>query len=110
MAQMSDVRSVAANTTVANVLAGKSQEFITEDSIVRAAIVAAAVGMFATILIGEEVILEDQEVSGANRFPTDPDDFNYEGAGVPGERIVLKLRNSTGAAIVVNSSVKVEPA
>ncbi len=109
MAFLSDVRSVGANAVVANALTGKSQEFLSEPAMVRFGINASAVGLFATIIIGEEVIVEDQEVSAVNRFPQDPEDYNYEGVGVEGERIVLKLRNSTAAAITATSGVKVEP-
>lgn len=110
MAFISDVRSVAANATVANAFSGKTQEFLTQPSVLQFAIVASAVGMFATILIGDTVIVEDQEVSGANRYPTFPDDFLYQGAGLQGDRIVVKLRNSTGGAITVNSVAAISPA
>jgi hypothetical protein len=110
MATQTDVRSVAASAVVANVLSGKTFEFVNEPSIIRAGIIASAVGMFATIIVGAETVLEDQEISAANRMPVDPDDFAFEAGGIPGDRIVIKLRNSTAAAITVNTMVKVEPA
>jgi len=106
---MADRQSVAANSTVANVLAGKSQEFLTAPSVIRFGVVAAAVGLFTTIIVGNEVICEDQEASSANRSPLDPDDYNYEASGMPGDRVIVKLRNSTGAAIIGFTGVKVTP-
>lgn len=106
---MTDTVSVAANATSANVLAGKLAEFLAERSVVRLYVAAAAVGVFASLLIGDSVLVDDQEVSGVNRFPIKPDDLVDEGAGFDGDRLILRFRNSTGAAIVVNSRVEIEP-
>jgi hypothetical protein len=109
MPYMSDRQSVAANAVVQNALSGKTNEFITAPSIIRFGATAAAIGAFLTILVGNEVICEDQELNSQNRMPVDPDDFNYEASGMPGDRIVVKLRNSTGAAIICFVAVKVSP-
>lgn len=109
MAVMTDVRSVAGNTVVENVLSGKLHEFLQEDSIVRLAAVASAVGIRVTLLVGGEAVIQDQEISGANRFPVEPDDIVAEGAGVGGDRLVLSLRNTTAGALTVNSKLTTEP-
>ena len=109
MPLMTDVQTVAANTTTANILAGKLEEFLRMNSMCSFAIVAAAVGVFATIIVGNEVIVDDQEISDANRTPIVPDDVIQTGAGFAGDRLVIKLRNSTGAGIVVKTRVEVAP-
>ena len=109
MPRMSDRQSVGANAVVANVLAGKLHEFLSEDSIVRLYAVAAAVGLNVSLLVGGESIVQDQEVSGAGGFPVIPDHFIAEGAGFAGDRLVLSLRNTTGAAIVATTIVDTEP-
>src|SRR5262245_32981658 len=101
MARMSDVRSVAANTTIDNVLSGKIYEFAPANSIVTLSAAASAVGMRVSLLISAEVQIDDQEISGANRYPILPDDFVVRGAALRGDRIVLRLRNTTGGAITV---------
>lgn len=109
MSTMSDVRSVAANTRTANILAGKAFEFAAADSIVNVYLVASAVGLRADVLIGGESIVSDEEMSGANRFPqTDTDLFARHGAAA-GERIFIALRNTTGVAITANTLVEVLP-
>lgn len=109
MSTMSDVRSVAANTRTANILAGKAFEFAALPSIVNIYIVASAVGLRADVLIGGESIVSDEEMSGANRFPqTDTDLFARHGAA-PGDRIFVALRNTTGAAISASTLVEVLP-
>ena len=109
MPRMSDREVVAANTTVSNVLSGKLHEFLTEPSAVRLYLTGSAVGLFTSLLVGGEAVVQDQEVSGANRFPLIPDDFVAEGAGFQGDRIVVSVRNSTGAAITAVTVVDVEP-
>lgn len=107
---MTDVTSVAANATSTNVLAGKIAEFLAENSILRLFAAAAAVGVFCTFLVGDAVLVDDQEISGINRFPIKPDDLVDEGAGFGSDRLLLRFRNSTGAAIVVKTRLEIEPA
>lgn len=109
MPVMSDRQVVGANATVTNVLAGKIAEFLSAPSRVGIYATASAVGLNVTVLIGGESILDDQEVSAANRYPIIPDDFVVEGGGVPGDRIVVRLRNTTGAGITAFSRVEVSP-
>lgn len=107
---MTDVTSVGANATSANVLAGKIAEFLVENSILRLFVAAAAAGIFCTMLVGDTTLIDDQEVSGINRFPIKPDDLVDEGAGFGQDRIILRFRNSTAGALVVKSRLEIEPA
>jgi len=107
---MSDVVTVNANTVSTNRLAGKLAEFLAEDSIIRLLATAAAAGVFASLLIGESTLVDDQEISGVNRFPLKPDDLVDEGAGFAGDRLILRFRNSTGVNHVVQSRLEIEPA
>lgn len=109
MPVMTDRQSVAANATVQNVLAGKLAEFLSEASRVALYATGSAVGLNYSLLIGGEALLDDQEVSGANRFPLVPDDFVAEGGGVPGDRIIVRVRNTTGAAITAFTRVETSP-
>lgn len=106
---MTDRQSVALNATVANVLSGKLHEFVNEISVVRLYATAAAVGMFVSMLVGGESVVQDQEISSQNRMPIVPDDFVAEIGAVPGDRILVSMRNSTGVAIVAFTRVEVEP-
>jgi len=83
MAIMTDRQSVAANTTISTVCSGKIAEFVHEPSAVRLFGSASAVGLNMSLIIGEEVVVEDQEVNAQNRMPIIPDDFVAEGR-VPG--------------------------
>lgn len=111
MPVMSDNRSVAANSSVENILSGKLHEFISgmQAARVRVFMTASAAGIFASLLVGGESFCQDQTVSAAGRYPLDPDDFLVEGAGYAGDRILIGLRNSTGGALTVITRVSVEP-
>jgi len=110
MAIMTDTQSVAANATVANVISGKSAEFVKEPSVVTFSATGSAIGLFMTAIVGEEVVIEDQAIPLTNRFPVLPDDTLAQAGGFPGDRIVVKLRNSTAGALTSWVRVDVEPA
>ncbi len=106
---MTFVGSIAANTQNDNILSGKLHEFLGEHSRVVVAAANSAPGGRLSVLIGGEAIIQDQEVGSANRFPQLPQDFMAEGAGFPGDRIVIPARNTTAGAITFNVSVDVIP-
>lgn len=107
---MTDFQAVVANTTVPNVLAGKSAEFVKEPSVVSFSATGSAAGLFMTAIVGEEVVIEDQLIPVTNRFPVVPDDTMAQAGGFPGDRIIVKIRNSTGGALNAWVRVDVEPA
>ena len=110
MAIMTDTQSIAANSTVANVLSGKSAEFVKEPSVVTFSATGSAIGLFVTAIVGEEVVIEDQAIPLTDRFPVLPDDTLAQAGGFPGDRVIVKVRNSTGAALTSWVRVDVEPA
>lgn len=107
---MTDVQSVAANTTTGNILAGKANEFVAEASIAQIGICASAVGLRASVVIGNEVVVDDQEVSAANHMPLFPDDILAEGGAFAGDRITIRLHNTTAGAITGFTKVNLSPA
>lgn len=107
---MTDVQSVAANTTTPNILAGKAKEFVDEASILQIGIVASAVGLKATVVVGNEVVVDDQEVSAINRMPQFPEDVLAEGGAFPGDRITVRLHNTTAGAITGFTKINIVPA
>lgn len=105
---MTDVRSVGANATVDNILAGKIYEFAAQNSIASLLATASAAGLRVSFIIGNEVQIDDQEISSANRFPLTPDDFLTRGGALKGDRLVVRLRNTTAAAINAFTRLEVE--
>jgi len=106
---MTDVaRSVAANASSTNILTGKAEVYLTRNSGLSFYIVAAAAGILATILVGDSVVVDDQEVSSANRFPIRPDDLFARAGGAGGDLVFVRLRNRTAGAVVCTSVVDVQ--
>lgn len=106
---MTDRQSVAANAVVQNVLAGKMDEFLRENSRIALYMTASAVGLNGVLLVGGESSLDDQEISAANRFPVVPDDFLAEAGGIPGDRVLVRARNTTAGAITVFTRLEINP-
>lgn len=59
--------------------------------------------------VGGEQLAVDTLVPPTNRFPIAPDDTMVTTSGLRGERLFLTLRNTTGAAIVVQYAVEIMP-
>jgi len=101
-------RSVAANASTANILDGKAEVYLSRNSMLTFWISAAAVGLLATILVGDSVVVDDQEVSNSNRFPIRPDDLFASSGGAAGDLVYVRIRNRTGGAVVLTTLVDVQ--
>src|SRR5262245_38699078 len=98
MPTMQDTITVNANSVSANVLAGQLYEFVDPGTMVTVSVSSAATGMRCTYICGVPLINE-QAFNFSNRFPLVPDDILHNGF-VPGGRMVLTFRNTTGANIL----------
>jgi len=109
MPVITNATSIAADSTSANLLAGDINEFLGRASVVSLFCTGAAVGLRAQLLIGASVVIDDQPISDANRFPITPDDFLSRGGGLPGDRLTLRFRNTTAGAIIAEWRLAIEP-
>jgi len=101
--------SVGANATVDNLISGSSFEFLRRNSIVSMGIVGSATGLVASIQSGSDIVLEEAPLLVKTTMPTIPDDMYYNDAGVAGDRLVLRIRNTTAGALTVRAVVQVTP-
>lgn len=101
--------SIAADSTSANLLAGDINEFLGRNAVVSLFCTGSAVGLRAQLLIGAAVVVDDQAISDANRFPITPDDFLSRGGGTPGDRLTLRFRNTTAGALTSEWRLAIEP-
>jgi len=101
--------SVPANGTIENVFTGSQFEFAPYNAAIEFAAVAAATGIIGDVSTGSDVVAEAFTVSDANRTPLLPDDYVIQDVVASGERIKLRLRNTTGGAIVVNVAMRLMP-
>ena len=100
--------SIAADSTSANLLAGDINEFLGRAAVISLFCTGSAVGLRAQLLVGQDVVIDDQTISDANRFPITPDDFLARGGGLPGDRLTLRFRNTTAGALTAEWRVAIE--
>lgn len=109
MPLITDVRSIAASTRVDNVLDGKTHEFLRVNSSVQLEMTSSVEDCFITFFTGNDLHIDAQEISQANRFPIIPDDVVIVVAGRAADRIVLTVDNRNALANVVRTKVTHNP-
>lgn len=92
--------TIAANTTVENVFSGSAFEFPRTNVLVSLGVVQSATGLFVTVQAGGEIVLEESPPAISTDYPLIPDEFYYNFAAVAGDRLVVRVRNSTAGALV----------
>jgi hypothetical protein len=100
-------QSVAAGAS-AQLLTGSAAEFLPNDSMVEIALATTAVGVVATVSSGSDVLQEESPifVLAAGVAPKYPDDYTLSDAAGAGERLSVKVRNTTAGALTVTAAVK----
>jgi hypothetical protein len=93
--------SVPLNGTTDNALAGSAFEFARTNSLVSMGVAAAATGTFVTFNSGADVVAEEFEPPIKTVYPIIPDEMYFSDVAAAGDRLVIRIRNTTGAAIVV---------
>lgn len=101
--------SLGAGAVLDNLISGSAFEFLRQPSLVSIGITAAATGAFCTIQSGSDIVAEEFTPAVQTRFPIVPDEFYYSDYGAPGDRLVIRIRNPTGGAIVFRTIVQVTP-
>ena len=100
-----------ANATVDNVLAGSQFEFLPYDAQLEFGIVGD--GALGAILVdvysGQDVLMEAGVISILGRIPVYPEDYTLTDVAAGGERIKVRLRNTTGGALVVQTALRITP-
>jgi len=91
--------ALGANATSPNQAANTVLEYLRfRANLIMGAIAAANDLLNMTFIVGDEVIVNDQPISDAGRFPEGPNDFIYNSGALPGDRIILTFRETGGVA------------
>jgi len=110
MGVMSYNASVAAVTVVENVLSAKPEALVKVPSKVVFAVTGGGSLVYLTIVIGNEVVMDGQEVNPNTTWPKLPDDFLLEAPALPLDTINVRVHNRHATtARVVTVVVTVEP-
>jgi len=101
--------SIAANGTNENVLTGSQFEYLPYNALVEFGLIGAAAGLVADVYSGADIVAESFALNPANRFAIYPDDYQLNDVAAGGDRLKVRVRNTTGGAVVCNFSVRITP-
>ena len=103
--------SVPANGVVDNVLAGSQFEFLPYNALLEFGFQGGTGGPSLRIdaFSGQDILCEGMSCSAAARFPVYPDDYSLNDAAAAGERLKVRVRNTSGAAVDFYYSIKIAP-
>lgn len=102
-------QSVAAGAVLDNVLTGSIYEFLPWNAAISIGLNGSATGLVATINSGSDTVLEEAPVNVSTAFPVIPDDMFAQDVAAGGERLVIKVRNTTGGALTLRSLIQMTP-
>lgn len=90
---------------------GQQFEFVPEHAEIEIAIVADAVGVLATVYDQNDLVQQEGPVSvkAAGAPPVYPDDYHIVFDAAKADRLLLTLRNTTGANIPCRAYAKITP-
>ena len=109
MPMMQVTGSVAANSVNDNVLSGSQFEYVPYHAALEFGIVGSATGLLADAYSGSDLLCEGLAVSTQNRFPVFPDDYPLTDVAAAGERLKVRVRNTTGGALTYFVGVRITP-
>jgi len=109
MPYLSDNQLLATGVVVDNILEGKFGRVLQENSKVTVAITATVVTGIATVLVGNEVLVDGQEVPNTAAFPRNPEDILAQTVGAVGDEVIIRLRNGNAGNNTFTTSVFIEP-
>jgi hypothetical protein len=100
--------SVAANSTVDNLFSGSAFEFARGSQLVTLGVTQSATGLLATFTSGADVVVEESSPPVKTTMPVIPDDFYASDIAAPGDRYVLRVRNTTAGALTVRAILQIQ--
>jgi hypothetical protein len=101
--------SVAANAVNDNIITGSQFEYLPYNAKVDFGLVGSAAGLLIDVYSGQDIVAESFAPPTTNRFPVNPDDFTLTDVAAGGERIKVRVRNTTGGALTVFWSIIITP-
>jgi hypothetical protein len=102
-------RVVLAASSVSSALADDQFEYLPYDAMVEMALLTDATGVLATIFSGGDLLMDEGPVpiGTINVFPKYPDDYHLQDVAAGGERLKIRLRDTSGAQRIVMVGVRI---
>ncbi len=106
---LSNNQDLATTVVIANVLEGKFNRVLQENSKVTVAMTSELITMFATVIVGRELLVDSQEIANTNASPRNPEDIITQTVGRAGEEVIIGARNGNALNNEVHTHVYIEP-
>ncbi|MDE2215516.1 MAG: hypothetical protein KGJ95_10525 [Candidatus Omnitrophica bacterium] len=101
--------SVSASSVVDNVITGSQFEFLPYNAHLDFGLVGSATGLVCDVYTGQHTITEALAPSTQNRVPVYPDDFTLQDVAGAGERVKIRVRNTTAGTLTLFYTMKITP-
>lgn len=98
--------TIVANTTNENIIAGSAFEFARGRGVVSIGVTGAAVGLVCNIQAGADIVAEAFPLPILTRYPIIPDEMYFTDVVEQGDRIVIRVQNTTAGNIVARTMVQ----
>jgi len=98
--------SIGAGAVNSNLYSGSAFEFSRGRQVVSIGIVQSATGMFCTLQAGPDIIAEEFSLPILTTYPILPDNMYFTDVMENGDRLVARVRNPTGGALIARSAVQ----
>jgi len=101
--------TLATATTLDNVWSGSAFEYPRQNSLMSMGLAGSATGLVATIQAGSRVVCEESPIMVLTTMPIIPDHFFYNEGILAGERLITKLRNTSGGTLTYRAICNLQP-
>ena len=102
--------AIAANSSNANVLTGELHEVAQFPGLLRLLETGSAAGLRSQLFVASATVTGRRIVNSQNRTPVEPDDVVVQNVEVyPGDKITLRVENTTVGALTHRCRVVIEP-
>jgi len=101
-------QSIGANSQVDNLFSGSAFEFARGNQLVSLGVTQSATGLLATFTSGADVVVEESAPPVKTTMPVIPDDFYASDVAAPGDRYVLRVRNTTAGPLTVRAVLQIQ--
>jgi hypothetical protein len=103
-------RIVLAASSSASALTDDQFEYLPYNALVEFAVLTDATGVLMTIFSGSDLLMDEGPVpigSAINVFPKYPDDYHLTDVAAGGERLKIRLRDTSAAQRIVMVGVRI---
>jgi hypothetical protein len=101
--------TVPANGSIDNVIAGSQFEFLPYDAALRFGLSGTGNGLVVDVYSGQDVLAEQMAVSATSRIPINPDDYVLSDVAGGGERVKIRVRNTTAGPLNLLFGIIIDP-